>query len=142
MSAFRDRSTCQSRLSLYRRGTSPGYHGLPGLHRQLTAVSSTRAADSSVWPFPVSSALFVVFDAKYVTVDFIGTFEAKHGYDVILESGEMDPARQKNQVESFIIQNVDAIVLLRACVWFVGFRQLVAPSSPRYDWRLPYMVGR
>jgi ribose transport system substrate-binding protein len=36
---------------------------------------------------------------------------AKHGYEVILESGEMDPARQKNQVENFITQKVDAIVL-------------------------------
>jgi len=36
---------------------------------------------------------------------------AKHGYEVILESGELDPARQKNQVENFIVQKVDAIVL-------------------------------
>lgn len=36
---------------------------------------------------------------------------AKHGYEVIVVSGEMDPARQNNQVADFIVQKVSAIVL-------------------------------
>lgn len=36
---------------------------------------------------------------------------AKHGYDLIVVSGDRDPARQKDQVENFIVQKVDAIVL-------------------------------
>jgi len=36
---------------------------------------------------------------------------AKHGYDLIVVSGDLDPARQKNQVQNFIVQKVDAIVL-------------------------------
>ncbi|HVK19072.1 MAG TPA: substrate-binding domain-containing protein [Fimbriiglobus sp.] len=36
---------------------------------------------------------------------------AKHGYEVILVSGENDAARQNQQVEDFIARRVDAIVL-------------------------------
>lgn len=36
---------------------------------------------------------------------------AKHHYRVIVESGDSDPAKQKDQVASFIVQKVDAIVL-------------------------------
>ena len=36
---------------------------------------------------------------------------AKYGYDVVVVSGEFDPARQQNQVKDFIVQKVAAIVL-------------------------------
>ncbi len=36
---------------------------------------------------------------------------AKHGYEVIITSGELDPARQKDQVKDFLIRKVSAIVL-------------------------------
>lgn len=36
---------------------------------------------------------------------------AKHGYDVIVTSGEFDVARQQNQVKDFIVKNCAAIVL-------------------------------
>jgi len=36
---------------------------------------------------------------------------AKHGYDVIVVSGDQDPARQQNQVKDFIVKDVAAIVL-------------------------------
>ena len=36
---------------------------------------------------------------------------AKHGYDVMVVSGEFDPARQQNQVKDFIVKKVSAIVL-------------------------------
>ena len=35
----------------------------------------------------------------------------KHGYDVLVTSGEFDVARQQNQVKDFIVQKVSAIVL-------------------------------
>ena len=35
----------------------------------------------------------------------------KHGYDVLVTSGEFDVARQHNQVKDFIVQQVSAIVL-------------------------------
>jgi len=35
----------------------------------------------------------------------------KHNYDVIVKSGEFDPARQKDQVSDFIVNKVSAIVL-------------------------------
>jgi ribose transport system substrate-binding protein len=35
----------------------------------------------------------------------------KHGYDVVVVSGDFDPARQYNQVKDFIVQKVSAIVL-------------------------------
>jgi ribose transport system substrate-binding protein len=36
---------------------------------------------------------------------------AKHGYDVVVVSGEFDAARQQNQVKDFIVQKAAAIVL-------------------------------
>ena len=36
---------------------------------------------------------------------------AKHGYDVLVVSGEFDVARQDKQVKDFLVQKVDAIVL-------------------------------
>ena len=36
---------------------------------------------------------------------------AKHGYDVLVVSGEFDPARQNDQVNDFIVRRVSAIVL-------------------------------
>jgi ribose transport system substrate-binding protein len=36
---------------------------------------------------------------------------AKHGYDVVVVSGEFDVARQQNQVKDFIVRKVAAIVL-------------------------------
>jgi ribose transport system substrate-binding protein len=36
---------------------------------------------------------------------------AKHGYDVLVVSGDFDPAKQQNQVKDFIVRKVSAIVL-------------------------------
>lgn len=36
---------------------------------------------------------------------------AKHGYEVIVRDGERNPAKQKDQVQDFIVQQVEAIVL-------------------------------
>src|SRR5512143_164376 len=36
---------------------------------------------------------------------------AKHGYEVIVTSGELDPAKQKDQVKDFLVRKVNAIVL-------------------------------
>lgn len=36
---------------------------------------------------------------------------AKRGYEVVVTSGEMDPARQKDQIKDFLVRKVSAIVL-------------------------------
>jgi ribose transport system substrate-binding protein len=36
---------------------------------------------------------------------------AKKGFDVVVTSGELDPAKQKDQVKNFLVQKVSAIVL-------------------------------
>lgn len=46
-----------------------------------------------------------------VIADSIRSEAAKHGYDVNMQSGEFDVARQQNQVKDFIVDGVDAIVL-------------------------------
>ena len=46
-----------------------------------------------------------------VIADTITEEAAKHGYDVIVTSGEFDVARQQNQVKDFIVKKVAAIVL-------------------------------
>lgn len=44
--------------------------------------------------------------------DNLTTEAAKHGYDVLVVSGEFDVARQDKQLKDFLIQKVDAIVTL------------------------------
>jgi len=36
---------------------------------------------------------------------------AKHGYQLLVQAGEFDVARQKDQIENFLVRKVDAIVL-------------------------------
>ena len=36
---------------------------------------------------------------------------AEHGYELLIQSGEFDVARQKDQVENFLVRKVDAMVL-------------------------------
>ncbi len=43
--------------------------------------------------------------------DAMQTEAAKYEYEVIVESGDFDPAKQKDQVSNFIVRKVDAIVL-------------------------------
>src|SRR3954463_5869849 len=46
-----------------------------------------------------------------VIADTIKAEAARHGYDVVIVSGEEDVARQHNQVKDFIVNKVAAIVL-------------------------------
>ena len=46
-----------------------------------------------------------------VIADTITSEAGKHGFDVIVVSGELDVAKQQNQVKDFIVKRVDAIVL-------------------------------
>ena len=46
-----------------------------------------------------------------VIADTMTEEAAKHGYEVIVTSGEFDVARQQDQVKDFIVQKVSAIVL-------------------------------
>jgi ribose transport system substrate-binding protein len=46
-----------------------------------------------------------------VIADAITEEAGKHGYDVIVTSGEFDVARQQNQVKDFLVRRVAAIVL-------------------------------
>lgn len=36
---------------------------------------------------------------------------AIHGYDVIIASGDFDPSKQRNQINDFIIKDVDAVII-------------------------------
>jgi ribose transport system substrate-binding protein len=46
-----------------------------------------------------------------VIADTMKDEAAKQGYDVLITSGEFDPAKQQNQVKDFIVRRVSAIVL-------------------------------
>jgi len=46
-----------------------------------------------------------------VIADAMSEEAAKHGYEVLVTSGEFDVARQQNQVKDFIVKGVAAIVL-------------------------------
>jgi len=46
-----------------------------------------------------------------VIADTMKAEAAKQGYDVVITSGEYDPAKQQNQIKDFIVRRVSAIVL-------------------------------
>ncbi len=46
-----------------------------------------------------------------VIVDNVKSEAAKSGYDVVVVSAEFDPGQQNNQINDFIVQKVDAIIL-------------------------------
>ena len=46
-----------------------------------------------------------------VIADTMKAEAAKYGYDVLITSGEFDPAKQRDQVQEFIVKKVSAIVL-------------------------------
>lgn len=46
-----------------------------------------------------------------VIADSITEEAAKHGYDVVVQSGEFDVTRQQNQISDYIVSKVNAIVL-------------------------------
>ncbi len=46
-----------------------------------------------------------------VIADTVKAEAAKQGYDVLITSGEFDPAKQQDQVQEFIVKKVSAIVL-------------------------------
>src|SRR5438105_1106198 len=46
-----------------------------------------------------------------VIADTMTEEAAKSGYQVVVVSGEFDPAKQQNQVKDFLVQRVAAIVL-------------------------------
>jgi ribose transport system substrate-binding protein len=57
------------------------------------------------------SVLTLVNPGFRMMADAMEAEAAKYGYELILESGDLDPAKQKDQIENFIVQKVDAIVL-------------------------------
>lgn len=46
-----------------------------------------------------------------VIADTMTAEAAKHGYEVVVVSGELDPARQQSQVQDFVVARMSAIVL-------------------------------
>lgn len=54
---------------------------------------------------------------------------AKHGYEVLITTGEFDASRQANQIDEFIVQRVDAIVVCPCDSRSVGASILTANEA-------------
>jgi ribose transport system substrate-binding protein len=82
----------------------------PGASGSSPSPSSETATSSGKGTIGVS-VLTLTNPFFKVIGDTITEEARKHGYDVIVTSGEFDVARQQNQVKDFIVKKVVAIVL-------------------------------
>ena len=75
--------------------------------------------------------------------DNIAAEGKKHGYEVIVVSGEKDVARQSNQVKDFIVKKVSAIVLSPCDSKAIGpvIREANAAGIPVLTVDIPYRGG-
>jgi ribose transport system substrate-binding protein len=95
--------------------------GPPALAAALLACGGRRAATPAAGaPTPGSDEVKPVIGVSLLTRThpFYQELEAglrdaatRHGYDLTVQAGEFDVARQKDQIESFIVSRVAAIVL-------------------------------
>jgi ribose transport system substrate-binding protein len=89
-----------------------------GQNAQRTSVQDTRSKEGSSSTDSVKtrgviglSVLTLTNPFFKVIADTMTEEAAKHGYEVIVTSGEFDVAKQQNQVKDFIVRRVSAIVL-------------------------------
>jgi ribose transport system substrate-binding protein len=76
------------------------------------APSSSTSPTSSASKGTIGVSVLTLTNPFFKVIGDAITEEArKRGYDVILNSGEFDVARQQNQVKDFIVKRVSAIVL-------------------------------
>jgi ribose transport system substrate-binding protein len=93
---------------------SPTTPGQPGTS---SSAASASPSPSSAGPSPgvkgtIGVSVLTLTNPFFKVIGDSITEEAgKHGYDVIVTSGEFDVARQQNQVKDFIVKKVAAIVL-------------------------------
>src|SRR5579883_2590575 len=87
------------------------------LHRTLIVLAGLLpvgcAADQAAPARPVIGLSVLTLTNPFFQeiADNLQKEAAKHGYDVVVVSGEFDAARQQNQVKDFIVRKVAAIVL-------------------------------
>ena len=75
--------------------------------------ASTTAPDTGAKPKPlIGVSLLTLSNPFFKDIgDTMQAEGAKHGYDVVVTSGELDPAKQKDQVKDFLVRKASAIVL-------------------------------
>lgn len=86
-------------------GTTPGGSPAPSATARAAPTAAGKKGTIGVSVLTLTNPFFKVIG------DTITAEAAKHGYDVIVTSGELDVARQQNQVKDFIVKKVAAIVL-------------------------------
>jgi ribose transport system substrate-binding protein len=86
--------------------------------KAVDAVSSGEEAKVEIVDAPVAikgtiglSVLTLTNPFFKVIADNMKEEAAKHGYEVLINSGEFDVAKQQNQIKDFIVKKVSAIVL-------------------------------
>jgi ribose transport system substrate-binding protein len=96
-------------LSLSLLATTPGCGDRGGGARPGTSGAEARATTGRG---TIGVSVLTLTNPFFKVIGDTITEEArKHGYDVIVTSGEFDVARQQNQVKDFIVKKVAAIVL-------------------------------
>jgi ribose transport system substrate-binding protein len=86
--------------------------GRPAEKPASPASTSTSAPAPAANKGTIGVSVLTLTNPYFKVIGDTITEEArKHGYDVIVTSGELDVARQQNQVKDFIVKRVAAIVL-------------------------------
>ena len=91
-------------------GPSPSTPAKPATRGNKSATVGTSSTPGSKGTIGLS-VLTLTNPFFKVIADSLTDEAAKHGYDVIVTSGEFDVARQQNQVKDFIVKKCSAIVL-------------------------------
>ena len=78
-----------------------------------TAASAPAGKDASVKAKPIIGVSLLTLTNPFFKEigDTLQAEGAKHGYEVIVTSGDQDPSKQKNQVKDFLVRKASAIVL-------------------------------
>jgi len=88
-------------------GPSPAVHGMPAL--PAAESGETRKASTQ---YRVGVTLLNRVHAFYVTLEKSMVAEAKAvGIELVVQSGDEDALQQKNQIEDFVQQKMDAIIV-------------------------------
>ena len=91
--------------------------GFLGCDRQKPGQSESNASSAQTQPAPqarprIGVSLLTLANPFFKQMgDTLQAEGNKRGYDVVVTAGELDPAKQKDQVKDFLVQKVSAIVL-------------------------------
>ncbi len=83
-----------------------------GKHRDQGGAASSGASPAGGGPVVIGVSLLTRTHPFYQDLEAgLRDAAAAHGYELVVQAGEFDVARQKNQIEDFLVRKVNAIIV-------------------------------